>query len=157
MHASRTWLVRSIAAAAVAVTCLAASVPPAVADGFRHGGFFGGFRGPFGCFHCGGFAFRGGFFGFGPGWGVPYGYPYAYPYPYPYPYPYRYPYAYPYAGGYPVPPPAIGASPAPEAGAPSGQSCNAGAYVCPMERPVPSGSACYCLSNNRTPIPGHAD
>jgi hypothetical protein len=63
---------------------------------------------------------------------------------------------YPPPAYYP-PPPATYAPPVPQPGAPSGQSCYAGAYVCPMEHPVPSGSSCYCLSNNRTRIPGQAN
>jgi hypothetical protein len=31
-------------------------------------------------------------------------------------------------------------------GTPPGQACYAGATVCPMERPVGSGSACYCTT-----------
>jgi hypothetical protein len=29
-----------------------------------------------------------------------------------------------------------------------GQSCNAGGLMCPMERPVSAGSACYCRDRN---------
>jgi hypothetical protein len=54
------------------------------------------------------------------------------------------------------PPPIYYPPPAPRPAAPSGQSCYAGAYVCPMDRPVASGSACYGLSNDRTHIPGRA-
>jgi hypothetical protein len=165
MFAPKAWMVRSIAVAAIATTCFAAGLPstPAWGDGFHRGGFggfhggfrggFGGFHGGFGCFNCRGFGFRGGFFGFGPGWGIPYGYPYAYGYPYSYPYPFLY--GYPYGGYSSAPVPGTYA-PGPQAAAPAGQSCYAGAYVCPMERPVPSGSACYCLSNNRSHVPGRA-
>lgn len=41
-----------------------------------------------------------------------------------------------------APPPAY--SPVP---APSGQSCYAGGYYCPMDRPVAPGSGCYCTVN----------
>lgn len=51
-----------------------------------------------------------------------------------------------------TPPPAATAAPP----APTGQSCFAGAYVCPMDHPVPSGSACYCLSNERSKVWGRA-
>jgi hypothetical protein len=37
-----------------------------------------------------------------------------------------------------------------------GQSCYAGAYVCPMERPVASGAGCYCPGNNGQRVPGRA-
>jgi len=76
--------------------------------------------------------------------------------------PYYYPppvYAYPppvYA-----PPPAYyappaGYPPAPAAPPTSGQSCYAGAYVCPMETPVSPGTACYCRSNQGTRVWGQA-
>lgn len=54
------------------------------------------------------------------------------------------------------PPPVAYAPPVPPPAAPSGQSCYVGAYVCPMDRPVASGCACYCLSNDRAHIPGQA-
>ncbi|WP_428484856.1 hypothetical protein [Rhodopila sp.] len=38
-----------------------------------------------------------------------------------------------------------------------GQTCYAGAYVCPMERPVPSGAACYCLGNGGQRVTGRAN
>jgi len=151
-----------------------------------HGGF-GGFRGGFhGCFNCGAVRFRRGFgFGFGPawGWGWPgwgWGWPgwaspgwaaagwvspgWASP-----GWGWNSPPAYagggsPYAGGgfsY-----AGGGSPYAGGGfsyagnlppRPSGQFCHAGAYICPIDRAVPSGSACYCMSNNRTHVPGRAN
>ena len=43
-----------------------------------------------------------------------------------------------------APPPAY--SPMPTSPA-SGQSCYAGGYVCPMDRPVSPGSGCYCTVN----------
>ena len=80
-------------------------------------------------------------------------------------YPY---YAPPPPAYYPPPPayyapPPTGYAPPPTAYAPQqsdgqsgGQSCTAGPYVCPMDHPVASGSACYCLGNNRTQVWGHA-
>jgi hypothetical protein len=67
-------------------------------------------------------------------------YPPAVYYPTPpyYPPPY-YPPAPPY-----YPPPAQ-YSQAPRA-VPSGQTCNTGGTVCPMERPVSPGTACYCTT-----------
>jgi len=52
-------------------------------------------------------------------------------------------------------PPAATAAPL---GGPSltGQSCYAGPYVCPMDQPVPSGNACYCMSNGHSRIWGRA-
>lgn len=54
---------------------------------------------------------------------------------------------------YPSPP--VNAAPAPPSG--SGQSCYAGAYVCPMDTPVASGAPCYCLGNQDTHVWGHAN
>jgi len=51
---------------------------------------------------------------------------------------------------YPPPPPMVYAPPpaySPMPAAPAGQSCYAGGYACPMDRPVPSGSGCYCTVN----------
>lgn len=79
---------------------------------------------------------RGGvFLGFGVGVPVYPAYPYFPPAYYP---PAVYP-AYPgYAAPYPVaPPPYVPVRPA-------GQSCYAGAYVCPLDRPVAAGDACSC-------------
>ena len=74
------------------------------------------------------------------GFGFPFyvGPPAYYPPPVYYPPPGYYP---PPAGYYAQPP--GGYAPAP---AQAGQSCYAGGSVCPMERPVPSGSACYCTT-----------
>jgi hypothetical protein len=63
-------------------------------------------------------------------------------------------YYYPPPAYYP-PPPATYAPPAPPVA--GGQSCYAGAYVCPMDNPVPSGAACYCLGNQGTHVWGHAN
>jgi hypothetical protein len=38
-----------------------------------------------------------------------------------------------------------------------GQSCNAGGYVCPMERPIASGAACFCTGSGGARIRGYAD
>ena len=63
------------------------------------------------------------------------------------------PYYYPPPAYYPPPPPVVYAPPpqvysqAPIA-SPRGQSCYAGPYVCPMDRPVPSGASCYCPDNS---------
>jgi hypothetical protein len=38
-----------------------------------------------------------------------------------------------------------------------GQSCYAGAYVCPMDRPVTTGASCYCPGNNGQKVPGSPD
>lgn len=38
-----------------------------------------------------------------------------------------------------------------------GQSCYAGAYVCPMDRPVAAGSSCYCLGNGGQRVVGRAN
>ena len=46
----------------------------------------------------------------------------------------------------PIAPPSIGA----------GQSCNAGAYMCPMDRPAVPGSSCYCLGNGGQRVWGRA-
>ena len=54
-----------------------------------------------------------------------------------------------------TPPPARIAAPPPPVG-PSGQSCYAGPYVCPMDHPTAPGNACYCLGNNRTQVWGRA-
>lgn len=59
---------------------------------------------------------------------------------------------------YYAPPPASYAPPpASTAPAPAGQSCYAGAYVCPMDHPVPSGAACYCLGNGGARVWGQAN
>jgi hypothetical protein len=79
------------------------------------------------------------------GFGFPlyFGPPAYYPPPVYYPPPPYYPPAY-----YP-PPPAYYPPPAayaPRPGGPPGQACYAGGTVCPMERPVGSGSSCYCTT-----------
>ena len=70
---------------------------------------------------------RGGvFLGFGVGVPVYPAYPYAYPPP-----------------AYYVPP-----YPAYAAPRPAGQACYAGAYVCPLDRPMAAGDACGCPAMN---------
>ncbi|SHJ36036.1 hypothetical protein SAMN02745194_02404 [Roseomonas rosea] len=78
-------------------------------------------------------------FGFGPAYPV---YP-AYPYPYPY--------------AYPVPPPAWTVPPYPAYAPPPvvvvpprppGQTCYAGAYICPLDRTLSAGDACGCPAPN---------
>ncbi|MFL5255832.1 MAG: hypothetical protein ACJ8AI_23630 [Rhodopila sp.] len=39
----------------------------------------------------------------------------------------------------------------------SRQSCYAGAYVCPMDRLVPSGATCWCAANNGQRVFGQAN
>lgn len=63
---------------------------------------------------------------------------------------------------YAPPPPAYYSPPPPAAYGPASppggvQSCYAGAYVCPMDNPVASGAACYCLGNQGTHVWGHAN
>jgi len=87
----------------------------------------------------------------GVGVGVPFfGYGLGYPYPYYYPPPVYY-----------APPPVYYAppqayTPAPPVAAARGQSCNAGSYVCPMERPTAAGSACYCPAGGNQRVWGRA-
>ena len=51
---------------------------------------------------------------------------------------------------YPPPPPVVIAPPPPPYSPyPYRQSCYAGRYVCPMERPVAPGSGCYCTVNGQ--------
>jgi hypothetical protein len=92
------------------------------------------------------------------GFGFPFYGPAFYPPPYYYPPPAYYP-----------PPPVVYAPPqnysqAPQQNysqAPSqsggGQACYAGAYVCPMERPVASGASCYCAGNGGQRVWGQAN
>jgi len=102
------------------------------------------------------------------GLGIPlYGPGYYYPPPVYYPPPPVY-YAPPPPAYYPPPgyepPPGYAPSqtyaPPPAAIAPAGsgagQACYAGAYVCPMDRPVASGGNCYCPGNGGQRVLGHA-
>ncbi len=54
---------------------------------------------------------------------------------------------------YAPPPPVTYAPPGPSAT--YGQSCNAGSYVCPMERPAPSGASCFCRGNYGERVNGY--
>lgn len=38
-----------------------------------------------------------------------------------------------------------------------GQTCYAGPYVCPMERPTVTGASCYCSGNGGTRVWGRAN
>ena len=91
------------------------------------------------------------FVGFG--FGVPWVYgPGFYPPPIYYPPPPVY-----YA---PPPPPVYYTPPqtyTPGPTAQGGQSCYAGSYVCPMDRPVAPGSSCYCPGNSGQRIWGRAN
>jgi hypothetical protein len=90
----------------------------------------------------------------GPGYYPPAYYPPPYYYPPPAYYP---PASYPPAGS-PYAPQASYA-PAQPGAEPSatGQICNAGSYTCPLDQPVASGAACYCLGNGGAHMWGHAN
>jgi hypothetical protein len=156
---------RPIVALSLAAGLCAVSVAPANAGrgggGFQGGGFHGGgfhgggFHGGFHNGFHGGFrrcCFRGGFW-----WpGVPFGlglgaiaaapYYYAPPGYYPPPISYVPPQAY-------YPPQAYGQAPV----GGGGQSCYAGAYVCPMDRPIATGASCYCPGNDGQRVGGRAN
>jgi hypothetical protein len=182
MSVPKARVVRNLVVAAFVVSCLASGVTSAFAQrGGGRGGFHGGFHG---CFNCGAVRFRGRFgVGFGPawgwgwpgwgwgwpGWGWGWGWP-AWGWGWP-GWSWGWP-AWTSSGwvspgwGWSAPPAYAGggfpyAGGSPYAGGPSsrpvGQSCYAGAYICPIDRVVPSGSACYCTSNNRTHVPGRAN
>ena len=51
-------------------------------------------------------------------------------------------------------PPQVYTPPPPSAGA---QMCYAGAYSCPMDRPVAPGGGCYCLGNGGQRVWGRAN
>jgi hypothetical protein len=84
---------------------------------------------------------------FGIGVPLPYYAPGYYPPPVYYPPPPVY---------YAPPPPVVYTPPQPAAPA-YGQSCNAGAYVCPLDRPMAPGSACYCLGNGGGRVGGRVN
>lgn len=70
------------------------------------------------------------------------------------------PYYYPPPAYYPPPvyaPPQTYAPAQAAAPAGAGQSCYAGAYVCPMEHPVASGGGCYCSGNDGQRVWGRAN
>jgi hypothetical protein len=87
------------------------------------------------------------------GLGIPFYGPGYYPPPVYYPPPPVY---------YAPPPPAIYApqpqnysqAPMPDG---SGQTCSAGPYVCPMDRPTAAGANCYCLGNGGARVWGRAN
>jgi hypothetical protein len=85
------------------------------------------------------------------GFGVPFYGPGFYPAPYYYPPPVY----------YPPPPPPVYAPPQTYSQAPApaggGQMCYAGAYVCPMDRPVAPGASCYCPGNSGQRVWGRAN
>jgi hypothetical protein len=168
-------MTRSIVALSLAAGLCAVSVAPANAGrsggggfpgGFHggfpggfHGGFPGGFHGGFpGGFHGGfrgGCCFRGGFWWPGVAFGFGLGAIAAAPYWYPPPVYFAPPpvvYAPPQAFFQP-PPQAFGQAP----GGGGGQSCFAGAYVCPMDRPVATGASCACPGNNGQRVGGRAN
>jgi len=89
----------------------------------------------------------------GLGFGVPFYGPGYYPPPVYYPPPPVY-YA-PPPPVYYVPPQTYAPGPTAQAGA--GQSCYAGSYVCPMDRPVAPGAGCYCLGNGGQRVWGRAN
>src|ERR1700723_2284914 len=71
------------------------------------------------------------------------------------------PYYYPPPMYYSPPPPVFYSppqayAPQPQFGSEGGQSCYAGPYVCPMDRPTASGSSCYCLGNGGQKVWGRA-
>jgi hypothetical protein len=109
--------------------------------GWHGGGWHGGWHGGRGCCWGGPFALGLGLGALGGAYA--YGYPYAYPPPVYYPPPPVY---------YAPPPQTYSQAPVPG----GGQSCYAGAYFCPMERPVASGASCYCPGNNGERIWGKA-
>jgi hypothetical protein len=87
------------------------------------------------------------------GLGVPFFAPGYYPPPVYYPPPPVY---------YAPPPPAVYAPPPPQySQAPAqggyGQTCSAGPYVCPMDRPTAAGSNCYCLGSGGARVWGRAN
>jgi hypothetical protein len=63
---------------------------------------------------------------------------------------------------YYAPPPTVYAPPpqsysqGPAEGGP-GQTCYAGPYVCPMDRPTATGSNCYCLGNGGARVWGRSN
>jgi len=75
----------------------------------------------------------------GVGIGVPFYGPGFYPAPY-----------------YYTPPPTYIPRPAAARSGP-GQTCYAGPYVCPMDRPVAPGAGCYCLGNGGQRVQGRAN
>lgn len=89
------------------------------------------------------------------GIGIPFYGPGFVPGPYYYPPPAYYPPPVYYAPPPPVvyTPPQQTYSQAPAAG----QTCYAGAYSCPMDRPVAAGASCYCAGNGGQKVWGRAN
>jgi hypothetical protein len=89
------------------------------------------------------------------GVGIPFPgyYPGYWPGPYYYPPPAYYP---PPPVVYAPPPQAYSQMPSPTPSS-GGQSCYAGPYVCPMDRPVATGASCYCLGNGSQKVWGKAN
>jgi hypothetical protein len=87
----------------------------------------------------------------GVGIGVP-----VYPPPYYYPPP---PVYYPPPRVYYAPPPPVVYAPPPVYAPPlrAAQTCYAGAYTCPMERPTSPGASCYCAGNAGNRVWGQAN
>jgi hypothetical protein len=87
------------------------------------------------------------------GFGIPFYGPGFYPPPYYYPPP---PPVY-----YAPPPPVVYAPPQSYSPTPAqgglGQTCYAGPYTCPMDRPVATGGSCYCLGNGGQHVWGRAN
>ena len=70
------------------------------------------------------------------------------------------PYYYPPPPVYYAPPPTVYAPPQQsysQAPGGAGQTCSAGPYVCPMDRPTATGANCYCLGNGGTRVWGRAN
>ncbi len=111
------------ALAVLVVASIGAIAMPGSAHAWWRGGFHGG------GFHGGGFVF-----GFAP--------PLFYAPP---PVYYAPPAYYPPPTYYAPPPPTYYA---PQASNGPAQSCNAGAYVCPLDHPTPVGAACACPTYN---------
>jgi hypothetical protein len=137
----------------VAALC-AVSVTPAHAAG--HGGGGGGYHGGGYGYHGGHGGYRGwygyrgsygGYGWWGPGVALGLGLGAIAAAPYYYPPPYYYPQ-----------PPVVYAPPQTSSPASGGgqQSCYAGAYICPMDRPIAAGAGCYCLGNSGQRVSGRA-
>ncbi|WP_428492628.1 hypothetical protein [Rhodopila sp.] len=89
------------------------------------------------------------------GIGIPFYGPGFVPAPYYYPPPAYYP-----PPTYYTPPPPVVYTPPQQTynqPPPGGQTCYAGPYVCPMERPVATGASCYCPGNNGQRVWGRAN
>ncbi|MEI7711658.1 MAG: hypothetical protein WCI94_09510 [Rhodospirillales bacterium] len=56
---------------------------------------------------------------------------------------------------YYAPPPPVMYTP-PQAAPSYRQSCDAGDYICPLDRPLSVGAPCYCVGNNGQRVHGNA-